>query len=106
MRNLKKRLSALALTLILALSLLPTGAVAYVGAKWDTGGAQEFYTDGSRFIMENDYIYFMTYPSMPDQLELKAKNDTSPGHSGISLEFFIDYPGQDKRDEHLSLIHI
>ena len=42
MRTLKKRLSALALTLILALSLLPTGAVAYVRAKWDTGGAQEF----------------------------------------------------------------
>ena len=94
----RKRLLAILLTLGMALALLPTSALAYVGAKWDTGGAQEFYTDGTRFVMENDYIYFSVFNTSPDFLELKAKNDTTEGHSGITLEFFVHYPGQDKRE--------
>lgn len=77
----KKRLFAILLTVFMIASLLPTGALAYVGAKWDTGGAQEFYSDGGRFVMENDYIYFSVFNTSPDFLELKAKNDTSAGHS-------------------------
>lgn len=94
----KKRLFAILLTVFMIASLLPTGALAYVGAKWDTGGAQEFYSDGGRFVMENDYIYFSVFNTSPDFLELKAKNDTSAGHSGINLEFFVEYPGQEKRE--------
>ena len=94
----RKRLLAILLTLGMALALLPTSALAYVGAKWDTGGAQSFGTDGSRFYMENDYIYFSVFNTSPDFLELKAKNDTSAGHSGITLEFFVEYPGQAKRE--------
>ena len=97
----RKRLLAILLTLGMALALLPTGALAYVGAKWDTGGAQEFYTDGTRFVMENDYIYFSVFNTSPDFLELKAKNDTSAGHSGITLEFFVEYPGQAKREMYI-----
>lgn len=94
----KKRLFSILLALLVTVSLLPTSVLAYVGAKWDTGGAQEFYTDGNRFVMENDYIYFSTDMQSPDYIELKAKNDTNPGHSSINLEFFIDYPGKDKRE--------
>lgn len=94
----KKRLLSILLAVFMIASLLPTGALAYVGAKWDTGGAQEFYRDGSRFVMENDYIYFSVFNTSPDFLELKAKNDTSAGHSGINLEFFVEYPGQEKRE--------
>ena len=94
----KKRLFAILLAICLVVSLLPTGALAYVGAKWDTGGAQEFYTDGDRFVLENDYIYFSIFDTAPDMFELKAKNDTTAGHSGVTLEFFIEYPGQEKRE--------
>ncbi len=97
----RKRLLAILLTLGMALALLPTSALAYVGAKWDTGGAQKFYTDGTRFVMENDYIYFSVFNTSPDFLELKAKNDTTEGHSGITLEFFVHYPGQDKREMYI-----
>ena len=98
MKLLKKQLLAILLGIGLIITLLPASAMAYVGAKWDTGGAQEFYTDGTRFVMENDYIYFSVFDTAPDGLELKAKNDTSAGHSGITLEFFIEYPGQEKRE--------
>ena len=94
----KKRLFAILLAICLVVSLLPTGALAYVGAKWDTGGAQEFYTDGDRFVLENDYIYFSIFDTAPDMFELKAKNDMTAGHSGVTLEFFIEYPGQEKRE--------
>ena len=98
MKLLKKQLLAILLGIGLIITLLPASAMAYVGAKWETGGAQEFYTDGTRFVMENDYIYFSVFDTAPDGLELKAKNDTSAGHSGITLEFFIEYPGQEKRE--------
>lgn len=71
----KKRLLSVLLAVFMIASLLPTGALAYVGAKWDTGGAQEFYRDGSRFVMENDYIYFLS--STRHQISLNSRRRTT-----------------------------
>ena len=65
MKLLKKQLLAILLGIGLIITLLPASAMAYVGAMWETGGAQKFYTDGSRFVMENDYIYFSVFDTAP-----------------------------------------
>ena len=99
MQNLKKRLPALALTLILALSLLPTGAVAYVGAMSDNFTVSNAYEYGDHYAIENDYIYMGVNTTSPDiYLSPKDPNGGAIAREVISLEFFVDYPGQEKRE--------
>lgn len=94
----KKRLFTLLLALCLLVTLLPTGALAYVGGIREAGGAQRYgYVSGlNRHYMENDYLHFEI---SEDGTYITLEPPGTPGvHGYQSLSFWVKYWGQDKKE--------
>ena len=95
----RKRLLAILLTLGMALALLPTSALAYIGAMGESEVYTQTYADNDFIYLENSSLRFMIERDYGHGMLLWTSDEVVGWGQGVQeMRFTIQYPGQAERE--------